>query len=119
MRTRVRWRSVMFRAGETACFIGLFMVSAVCVSQSSQNAVKRLDGSTTTEAEIDSTVTRLIKAAEVAGAGIAILNDGKISYLKAYGFRDKEKNLPLTVDSVMSAASFTKVAFAYLVMELV
>jgi CubicO group peptidase (beta-lactamase class C family) len=95
------------------------MISAVCVSQPSQDAVKRLDGSTITTAEIDSTVAQLMKAAEVTGAGIAILNDGKISYLKAYGFRDKEKNLPLTVDSVMSAASFTKVAFAYLAMEMV
>ena len=33
--------------------------------------------------------------------------------------RDKEKNLPETVDSVVYAASFTKVAFAYLVMQLV
>jgi CubicO group peptidase (beta-lactamase class C family) len=38
--------------------------------------------------------------------------------LKAYGARDKEKNLPLTVDSVMSAASFSKVAFGYMALEL-
>jgi CubicO group peptidase (beta-lactamase class C family) len=60
-----------------------------------------------------------MKAAEVTGAGIAIIDHGKITYLKAYGFRDKEKNLPLTVDSVMSAASISKSAFAYLAMELV
>jgi CubicO group peptidase (beta-lactamase class C family) len=56
-----------------------------------QAPVKRLDGSTITAAEIDGTVTRLMKAAEVTGVGIAILNDGKIAYLKAYGFRDKER----------------------------
>jgi len=33
--------------------------------------------------------------------------------------RDKEKNLPPTVDSVMPAASFSKVAFAYMAMQLV
>jgi CubicO group peptidase (beta-lactamase class C family) len=55
----------------------------------------------------------------VTGVGIAIFNKEKIVHLKAYGVRDKEKNLPLTVDSVMSAASFSKVAFAYLAMELV
>ena len=84
-----------------------------------QSAVKRLDGSTITPAEIDETVTRLIRAAEVTGVGIAILNDAKIAYQKTYGVRDKEKNLPLTRDSVMTAASFSKVAFAYLVMQLV
>ena len=82
-------------------------------------SVRRLDGSTITAAEIDATVERLIGAAKVTGAGMALLTDGKIAYLKAYGFRDQEKNLPLTADSVMSAASFSKVAFAYLVMHLV
>jgi CubicO group peptidase (beta-lactamase class C family) len=83
-----------------------------------QSTVTRLDGSTITSSELDGTVTRLMKAAEVTGVGIAIFNNGKISYLKAYGVRDKEKNLPLTVDSVMSAASLSKVAFAYLALEL-
>jgi CubicO group peptidase (beta-lactamase class C family) len=81
--------------------------------------IKRLDGTTISPAEIDSTVTRLMQPAEVTGAGIAILNGGKIAYLKAYGFRDREKKLPLTANSVMAAASFSKVAFGYLVMQLV
>jgi CubicO group peptidase (beta-lactamase class C family) len=82
-------------------------------------SVKRLDGTTITAAEIDATVARLLAAAKVTGAGIAILADEKIAYLKAYGLRDKDKNLPLTADSVMTAASLSKVAFAYLVMQLV
>jgi|ERR1051326_77164 CubicO group peptidase (beta-lactamase class C family) len=81
--------------------------------------VKRLDGSTIASAEIDSTVTRLMRAAEVTGVGIAILNDGNVAYLKTYGVRDKDKSLPLTADSVMTGASFTKAAFAYMVMQLV
>jgi len=84
-----------------------------------QPAIKRLDGSEITAADIDVTVTRLMRAAEVTGVGIAILNDGKIVYLKTYGVRDKEKNLPLTENSVMTGASFTKAAFAYMVMQLV
>ena len=83
-----------------------------------QTEVKRLDGSSVPPVEIDATVTRLMKATEVTGVGLAVFNEGKIAYLKAFGVRDKEKNLPLTVDSVMSAASFTKVAFAYMVVQL-
>jgi CubicO group peptidase (beta-lactamase class C family) len=90
-------------------------VLAACCEQA---GIKRLDGSVVMPAEIDATVARLMKGAEVPGLGLAILNDGKIAYLKAYGVRDKENNLPLTVDSVMYAASFTKVAFAYMVMQL-
>ncbi|HYX27951.1 MAG TPA: serine hydrolase [Pyrinomonadaceae bacterium] len=84
-----------------------------------QGQIKRLDGSTIATAEIDATVTRLMRAAEVTGVSIAIFNDGRLDYLKTYGFRDKEKNLPLTGNSVMTGASFTKVAFAYMVMQLV
>jgi CubicO group peptidase (beta-lactamase class C family) len=84
-----------------------------------QGSVLRLDGSTIKSAEIDSTVTRLMNAAEVTGAEIVILNSGKIVYSKAYGLRDKEQGLALTNDSIMSAASISKSAFAYLVMKLV
>src|SRR5271165_91914 len=82
-------------------------------------AIERLDGSKITSAEIDATVTRLMRAAEVTGVCLAIFDRGKVVYLKAYGVRDKEKNLPLTENSVMTAASISKVAFAYMVMQLV
>jgi CubicO group peptidase (beta-lactamase class C family) len=80
--------------------------------------IRRLDGSSVKPVEIDKTVSGLMKAADVPGVGLALFNHGKIVYLKAYGFRDKEKHLPLTVDSVMSGASFTKAAFAYMVLQL-
>ena len=83
------------------------------------SAVKRLDGSTISSEQIDATVTRLMQAARVTGVGIAIFNDGKIAYLKAYGVRDKERALPLTPDSVMIAASLSKSIFSYMVMQLV
>jgi CubicO group peptidase (beta-lactamase class C family) len=82
-------------------------------------AVKRLDASTIPRVEIDAEVARVMRGAEVPGAAIAIFNDGKVAYLKTYGVRDKGNNLPLTPDSVMTAASWSKVAFAYMVMQLV
>ncbi|HZS44435.1 MAG TPA: serine hydrolase [Blastocatellia bacterium] len=96
----------------TALISGLLMAAQ-------QPVIRRLDGSTITSAEIDGTVKRLMAAANVPGVDIAIFNNGKVVYLKSYGVRDKDKNLPLTEDSVMAAASFTKVAFAYMVMQLV
>ncbi len=103
---------------QTLLWLAMALASAsLAVGQ--QSSVTRLDGSTISPAEIDGTVTRLMKVAEVTGAGIAVFHNGNIEFLKAYGFRDKEKNLPLTDNSVMSAASISKVAFAYLAMELV
>lgn len=79
----------------------------------------RLDGSQLTPAKIDATANRLMQAAHVTGAGIAIFHGGKIAYIKAYGLRDSEKNWPLTPDSVMTAASLNKAAFATMAMDLV
>jgi len=62
---------------------------------------------------------KLMKAAEVPSVGIAAFNANGIAYLKTLGVRDKDKNLPLTVDSLMAAASFTKVAFAHTALQLV
>jgi CubicO group peptidase (beta-lactamase class C family) len=82
-------------------------------------AVKRLQGPAIATGDIDATVVRLMSAAQVTGVGLAVFNDGRPVFLKAYGVRDKGGNLPLTVDSVMTAASFSKSAFAYLVLQLV
>jgi len=78
-----------------------------------------IDGRAHTSAEIDATITHVMQAAEVPGLALALLNNGKVVYLKAYGVRNMSPNEPLTVNSVMVAASLTKVGFTYLVMRLV
>ena len=103
------------RAGILMAAFALFTVMLTAT----QPTVRRLDGSAMSYREIDATVLRLMGAAEVTGTAIAILHSAKVEYLKAYGYRDKDKKLPLTEDSVMAGASFTKAAFAYLVIQLV
>lgn len=95
----------------------VLMIAALAAAQPA--AVKRLDGTTIYPAEIDKTVLRLMRAGEVTGVGISILNHGQVAYSRAYGLRDTARKLPLTEDSVMAGASFSKVAFTYLVMQLV
>lgn len=96
----------------------LFMIGNRSGSANQIN-VERLDGSRISSAEIDKTVTRLMRAAHVTGISVAILNDSKVVYLKSFGFRSKEEQKPLTEQTVMRGASFTKAVFAYLVMQLV
>ena len=96
--------------------VAILAVAAATLAQ--EKEIKRLDGSTIKPVAIDETVKKLMAAAEVPGVGLALFNDGKIVYVKAYGERDKEKNLPLTADSIMSGASFSKVVFGYLVLQL-
>jgi CubicO group peptidase (beta-lactamase class C family) len=68
---------------------------------------------------LDHRVEQLMKAANVPGLAIAIIEDGKVTYLHAYGERDTAQHLPLQTDTVMYAASITKMAFSYAVMGLV
>lgn len=89
------------------------------VASGRSRTIRRLDGTSISPTEVDTTVTKLMKAAGVPGMNIAIFNGGRPVYMKSYGYRDTGRKLPLTPDSVMSAASFTKVAFAYMVMQLV
>lgn len=78
-----------------------------------------IDGRAHTSAEIDATITHLMQAAEVPGLALALIINGKVVYLKAYGVKNISPNEPLTANFVMVAASLTKVAFAYLVLKLV
>jgi CubicO group peptidase (beta-lactamase class C family) len=100
-------------------FLLLVVLSLAALSLAQTPPIRRLDGSTISPAEIDATVLRLMHADNVPGIAVAILNDSRIVYQKGYGFRDKEKTLPLTASSVMTSASLTKAAFACLVMQLV
>jgi CubicO group peptidase (beta-lactamase class C family) len=97
----------------------VFCLLAVVATAQSADRITRLDGSTITAQQMDATVDRLLEAAHVTGAGVAIFHDGGIAYLKVYGLRDTEKHLPLTPDSVMTSASLSKAAFATVVMRLV
>jgi CubicO group peptidase (beta-lactamase class C family) len=102
-------------------FLAVALVSgtAMAAAPEKPSPFVRPDGVTLAPAQIDATVNQLIQAAHVTGAGLALFHEGKVVYLKGYGMRDTEKGLPLTPDSVMTAASLTKSAFATVVMRLV
>src|SRR5215208_3008020 len=97
----------------------LLMTGLLVAGGGAGRSIQRLDRSNLTPAEIDATVIRLMRAGRVTGVGIAVLNSRNVAYVKAYGERDTEKHLPLTPESVMTAASYSKAMFACAVMQLV
>jgi serine-type D-Ala-D-Ala carboxypeptidase/endopeptidase len=60
-----------------------------------------------------------MKVANVSGAAIAVYNNNKSVFNKTYGLANVQKKLPLQKTSVMYAASFAKMVFAYIVMQYV
>lgn len=80
--------------------------------------VRTLDRRTLTPAQIEATVTDLMAKGKVTGLGLALINEGEVVYLNAFGQANVEKGAPLTIQSSMYAASFTKAMFASMVMQL-
>jgi len=79
----------------------------------------RLDGATLTLAQIDAEVGRLMKARQVPGLAVALIENGHPVLVKAYGLAKVETKQPLQNDTILYAASLTKLAFAHMVMQLV
>jgi CubicO group peptidase (beta-lactamase class C family) len=78
-----------------------------------------LDGDALTPASIDATTQRLMAANDVKGLALALIRDGQVVYVHAYGLRDVEHNLPLETDTIMYGASLTKATFTTMVLQLV
>jgi CubicO group peptidase (beta-lactamase class C family) len=67
---------------------------------------------------IDAEAKRAMASTHANGLAIAVIDHGKVGYVQAYGIRNA-KGEPLSKDTVMYAASLTKMVFAYHVMQLV
>jgi CubicO group peptidase (beta-lactamase class C family) len=69
-------------------------------------------------AAIDAEVTRLMGATHSEGLALAVIDDGQVTLVRAWGDRNA-KGDPLQTDTVMYGASLTKAVFAWTVMQLV
>lgn len=85
----------------------------------SAQPIRGFDGRSVAPATIDAEAKRLMAAGKVNGLAMAVIDDGKVAFVDAWGQRNVEKGLPLETDTVMYGASITKFVFAYMVMQLV
>jgi len=67
---------------------------------------------------IDSTARALMQREHVQGLALAVIGNGAVVHVTAYGIRNAARD-PLTTQTIMYGASVTKTAFTYLVMQLV
>ena len=68
--------------------------------------------------KIDSTAQALMQREQVQGLALAVINNGAVAQVAAYGIRNAAGE-PLTTETIIYGASLTKTAFTYLVMRLV
>lgn len=62
---------------------------------------KSLDG-------FDAIATKAMADAKIPGLSVAIVRDGKVIYAKGLGYRDVEKKLPVTTDTIFAIGSVSK-----------
>jgi CubicO group peptidase (beta-lactamase class C family) len=67
-------------------------------------------------AAIDAEAARLMAATEAQGLAVAVIDDGQVVHVAAYGKRNASGE-PLGVDTVMYGASLTKAVFGFAVMQ--
>ena len=91
------------------------MRSAVClVLLASSASLAYLPGA----AAIDARVRAVMAETHANGMAIAVIEDGRVVYVQAYGARNA-KGDPLQTDTVMYGASLTKTVMAYSALTLV
>ena len=68
---------------------------------------------------VDREARRLMAKEDVKGMALALIDEGAVVHVAAYGHRNVERDLALEIDTIMYGASLTKTAFAYMVLQLV
>jgi CubicO group peptidase (beta-lactamase class C family) len=57
---------------------------------------------------LDEFIAQTMKDWKVPGLALAVIQDGKVTLLKGYGYRDLEKQLPVTPNTLFAIGSITK-----------
>jgi CubicO group peptidase (beta-lactamase class C family) len=81
--------------------------------------IHRIDNSTISTAQLTSEIKRLTGTAHVSGLIVAVFNNNKPVYSKAFGYSNAESKKPLHTNTEFYGASLSKAVFAVLVMKLV
>lgn len=71
------------------------------------------------EKDLSEFIPRMMQHVGVPGLSIAVIGQGKIVWRRAFGVTSIETKEPITIDTPFEAASFSKAAFAYVVLKLV
>ena len=96
----------------------ILFIFAFCLTNNSfaqdRDVQKKLAG-------LDKEMAKNLKDWNIPGLGIGIVKNGKLVYIKGYGYRDYEKKLPITANTLFQIASntklFTSTAIGFLVDE--
>lgn len=109
-----------------ACFALLVLAIGLGHAQTNHTTPKKSTTPPQTNASVDQIATRLerdlptlMRAADVPGLSIALVRNGKVTWVRGFGVKDSKSKDPVTDETVFEAASLSKPVFAYAVLKLV
>lgn len=86
-----------------------FMLAVICMAISADAQKKnRTPSQTDRFAGLDTAFEQVLKDQLAAGFAVAVVEKNKIVYAKGFGFRDYEKKLPVTANTLFAIGSCTK-----------
>lgn len=100
-----------FKSGFLA---GLLLVTAAGYSDAKEAGFAKLPDTRDIEAKVE----ELMRAHDIPGLALAIVEGDEVLLSQSFGYRDIEQGLPFTPDTVMYGASITKFVFASYVQQL-
>ncbi|RZM26555.1 MAG: serine hydrolase, partial [Pedobacter sp.] len=71
-------------------------------------AQKKTAGADTRFNDLDTTMQRVLKNWNAAGFSVAVVEKNKVIYAKGFGYRDVEKKLPVTANTLFAIGSVSK-----------
>lgn len=69
--------------------------------------------------QLDEQIPLLLDSANIPGLSLAVIRDGKVAIIRAYGVRSAETREKVDVNTVFDAASLSKAVFAYAALQYV
>jgi len=68
---------------------------------------------------VDQAVTQQMERQKAVGVAVGVIRDGKVAYLKGYGFPDREQQFAVSTKSMFRWALISKTRTAIAAMQLV
>ena len=99
--------------------IGVFVLPLFFASTIFAQNINRVDGTKISVDSLQNKIEYLMKTANVSGVCISVFNKNRPVFTRAFGLANVPKKEPLKTSTVLYGASFSKVVFAYIVMQLV
>ena len=115
MPNRMRRRKFLIESSRVALSLPLLPLAGW--SQGTQKSLESHDG-VTLISDLEKQIPKLMEGNRVPGLSIAIIDEGKLRWRRAFGVKDSASKEPVDNDSVFGAGSMGKPVFAYAVMKL-